>query len=185
MTEQNQSGEAPDQSNVIPIRHRQSHQEIGDFDQEIDPNQLGDVDFAHHRLTKWAHPANISHVVEVIASELKTEQQDDDDMAPAKVGNKRLIKMLTDEKYAHIDKAVDPFLSQFLIAFNRASTIEQLHALEAVQRLHWISISSDINYFGPNNHVRELVLAILGHEPPRRTRFLRAVPDGDDGPSIA
>ncbi len=147
----------------------------GDHDL-IDPNTLGDTDFAHHRLTKWGHPISIGHVTSVINNEVSRSRVsyiNKSLIAPSLV---RLNSLLTDPRYEDLSIPDDPHEQNFIEAFLRVKSEEQATALQAVQRLHQVSISSELSDTGPNPHVKDIVLAILYPPEPPKKPFLRGLP---------
>ncbi|MDB5160103.1 MAG: hypothetical protein JWO99_366 [Candidatus Saccharibacteria bacterium] len=122
---------------------------------EVDTDDLNDVDFAHYRLAVWSHPANLSRVVEVIIRDLI---DDTDRQAPS---IDRLRALIADPRYDSAPVRQDPYDANFADALQYASTDEQAFAINAVHRLHTVTLSSELAYSGVDSHIRLLVEAIL------------------------
>ena len=141
-------------------------------DAELGPLDLGDVDFAHYQLSRWAHAAGSADktISEKILEDLLSEKaRDESDSAePVKSREERLVRMMKDAKYGDFGTLIDPYAEQFDEAFRRTRIAEQVAALEAVQRLHRIGISNELVRTNPSPHVRALVQAIVRERPKLR-----------------
>jgi len=123
---------------------------------EVNTDEFDDVEFAHYRLAVWAHPSSLPRVIEMITRDLidNTHQQ-----APS---IQRLKELMIDPRYDEPSSAHDdPFEANFTEALSYAHSDEQKFALDAVRRLHVITLSSELTYSGVNPNIRQLVEAIL------------------------
>jgi hypothetical protein len=138
-----------------------SYQPVGDFDtfrrekvnqseDSIEIEDLHNVEFAHYKLAMWGHPASLSHILEVIESELSDAPHD----APS---TERLRELLDSSLYANF-KNSDPLAENFAASLKLAGTNDRkIHAINIVRRLHLIALRSE--KISP--YVRPIVIAIL------------------------
>jgi hypothetical protein len=123
--------------------------------QEFEPVDLSDVDFAHNRLSLWGHPAAITHIIEVIHWDLVQERER---LTPSV---QRLRALFADPRYKSVQLANDPYGEDFERAQSYAQSDEQSFALSAVQKLHLVTLSTELSISTVDPHIRALVEAIL------------------------
>ena len=160
-------GEYP--HNVTPLnsegflsRRAQKDRMEGTF--EEDPNTFSDTEFAHHRLAKWAHPVVLQRITSVINSELTSSQTMSLDRHSAAPSLLRLRDLMTNPQYENMHIPGDPYVEHFAGAHTRAHSDDQHRAIDAVQRLHQVSIASELSEQNLDPHIRDIVVAIINSE---------------------
>lgn len=121
----------------------------------LDTERLHNFDFAHYRLSVWGHPASLAHIIATIEKDLI---ETDILLTPSIV---RLRNMMVDPQFDNISTDKDPYAESFKNAIGLATSEVQLFALGAVQKLHTITLSSELHFSGVDTHIRLIVEAIL------------------------